>query len=130
MVKKAGIGDLEMELVNYIAENGPVRVREAVSEFGEERGLARATVVTMLDRLCKKSVLTRSKKDKFYMYELKVPLYQILKKSMNTFFQKTLGGSISPLVTYLSQEREYSDEEIQELKEMVNSLEKRQKSKE
>ena len=127
---KKGIGDVEMDLVNYIAERGPVKVREAVEEFGQERGLARATVVTMMDRLCKKNVLSRKKKDKFYTYALKVPLYQILKESMNKFFQKTLAGSISPLVAYLSEEREYSDEEIQELKDMVKALEERQRSKE
>jgi len=129
MAKRTGIGDMEMELVNFISDRGPVKVREAVEEFGKERSLARTTIVTMMDRLCKKGVLKRSKKEKVYVYEMKVPLYQVLKESMHKFFQKTLGGSISPLVSYLSEEREYSDEELQELKELVKDLEQRKSSK-
>ena len=45
------IGDQELALLQYIDEHAPATVGEVASGYGEARGLARSTVLTMMERL-------------------------------------------------------------------------------
>ncbi|WP_258224035.1 BlaI/MecI/CopY family transcriptional regulator, partial [Stenotrophomonas sp. HMWF003] len=51
------IGDQELALLQYVAEQGGATVGEVAAGFGEERGLARSTVLTMMERLRGKAYL-------------------------------------------------------------------------
>lgn len=42
------IGDQELALLQYVAEQGGATVGEVATGFGEARGLARSTVLTMM----------------------------------------------------------------------------------
>ena len=53
------IGDQELALLQYIAEQGDASVGEVAAAFGESRGLARSTVLTMMERLRAKDYLQR-----------------------------------------------------------------------
>jgi predicted transcriptional regulator len=47
------IGEQEFALVRHIAEAGSASVGEVADSFGVARGLARSTVLTMMERLRK-----------------------------------------------------------------------------
>ena len=53
------IGDQELALLQYVAEQDGASVGEVAAGFGEERGLARSTVLTMMERLRGKAYLQR-----------------------------------------------------------------------
>jgi len=53
------IGDQELALLQYIAEQDRPSVGEVAAGFGEPRGLARSTVLTMMERMRAKSYLSR-----------------------------------------------------------------------
>jgi predicted transcriptional regulator len=46
---------------------------------------------------------------------------------VRSFVEKTLGGSVSPFVTYLTEEARVSDEELAELQELVAKLQSQRK---
>src|SRR3954467_6096819 len=48
------IGDQELALLQFISERAQATVAEAVEGFGQPRGLARSTVLTMMERLRRK----------------------------------------------------------------------------
>ena len=50
-MKTRTIGDQELALLRYVAEEGPVTVGQAAEGFGAPRGLARSTVLTVMERL-------------------------------------------------------------------------------
>ena len=62
------IGDQELALLRDVAAHGAATVAEVVERFGLPRGLARSTVLTMMERLRKKGHLSRKQVDGVYRY--------------------------------------------------------------
>ncbi|MDG6107864.1 BlaI/MecI/CopY family transcriptional regulator [Dactylosporangium aurantiacum] len=65
----AGLGDLEREVMARLWDAGePLTVRQVHERLDPDRGLAYTTVMTVLDRLAKKGVVTQQKADRAYRY--------------------------------------------------------------
>lgn len=116
------IGDQELALLRYVAEAGPVTVGQAVEGFGGPRGLARSTVLTVMERLRKKGRLRRRKAGGIFQYSSPLPAGEVLRGVVRSFVETTLGGSMSPFVTFLSEVEEVSDAELAELEQIVARL--------
>lgn len=119
------IGDQELALLRYVAEQGPVSVGQAAEGFGAPRGLARSTVLTMMERLRQKGHLQREQVEGVFQYAAAVAPGELLRGAVQSFVEKTLAGSVSPFVSYLSESAEVSDQELDELERMVEKLRKR-----
>ena len=127
---KKAVGEQEMAVLRYVAEHGPATVGEVAERFGEAQGLARSTILTVMERLRTKGHLTRSKVDGVYQYSSLVPASELLRGAVGDFVQRTLAGSLSPFVTYLSEAEDVSEEELQQLQDVVARLKSRKQRKE
>jgi predicted transcriptional regulator len=121
------IGDQELALLRYVAEAGPVSVGQALEGFGGARSLARSTVLTVMERLRKKGRLRRRKIDGIYRYSSPQPAGEVLRGVVESFVATTLGGSVSPFVTFLAEVEEVSDAELAELEQIVARLQERRR---
>jgi len=119
------IGDQEMALLRYVAEHGPRTVGQVVEGFGEPRGLARSTVLTMMERLRQKGHLDREQVEGVFRYVSPVAEGDLLRGAVRSFVEKTLAGSVSPFVAYLADNAEVSADELAELEELVSRLKSR-----
>lgn len=119
------VGDQELALLRYIAETGPSTVGEVTEGFGEPRGLARSTVLTMMERLRQKAHLEREQVEGVYRYSTLASEGDLLRGAVRTFVEKTLAGSVSPFVAYLTETGEVSDDELAKLEDMVARLKSR-----
>lgn len=122
------IGDQELALLRHVAEASGGTVGEVAESFGAERGLARSTVLTMMERLRHKGHLGRKQVDGLYRYFPRASAVELLREKIRGFVEQTLGGSVSPFVAYLSEEADLSDEELAELETLVARLRERQES--
>ena len=120
------IGDQELALLKHVAEARSATVGEVADSFGTARGLARSTVLTMMERLRHKGHLGRKQVDGIYRYFPRASAVELLREKIRGFVEQTLGGSVSPFVAYLSEEAELSDEELSELEDLVARLKGRQ----
>lgn len=116
------IGDQELALLRWVAEQGAASAGEVAEGFGASRGLARSTVLTMMERLRAKGYLERRRADGVFRYAAKASPSELLQGAVATFVEKTLAGSVSPVVTYLAERREVSDDELAELERLVERL--------
>jgi predicted transcriptional regulator len=116
------IGEQELALLRHIADRGQVTVGEAADEFGAARGLARSTVLTMMERLRGKRYLERRLVDGIYRYRTRVSSADLLKGAVQRFVERNLDGSVSPFLAYLSDAGRLSDEELKELEEILARL--------
>jgi predicted transcriptional regulator len=121
------IGDQELALLRHVAEAGPLSVGEVVEAFGAPRGLARSTVLTMMERLRQKGYLAREPVEGVYHYQAASTPGELLQGAVRSFIEKTLDGSVSPFVSYLTERSEVSDEELAELEQLVDRLRSRRK---
>lgn len=121
MTDKA-IGDRELALLKWVADHGPVSVGEASDTFGERNGLARSTVLTMMERLRQKGRLKRRREDGVYRYHSAQRREALLNGVVGQFVKNALGGSVSPFVAYLSEKQNVSAEELAQLEALVERL--------
>lgn len=124
-MRRKTIGDQELALLQYIDENGSPSVGEVAAGFGEARGLARSTVLTMMERLRGKNYLRREQQDGVYRYQSTAAQDSVVQGAIAQFVDRTLQGSVSPFVAYLSQREAVSDDELAELEALVEQLQSR-----
>lgn len=126
---RKSIGDQELALLQYIAEQGETSVGEVASGFGETRGLARSTVLTMMERLRAKGYLRRRPVDGVFRYAGTTQQDDVVRSAVGSFVEKTLQGSVSPFVAWMSERAEVSDVELAELEALVANLQSRRKER-
>ncbi len=122
---KKGLGRQEFALLRWIAQRGEVSVGDAAASFGAPRGLARSTVLTMMERLRAKRRLRRRRGDGVYLYGSTEAPESVLRGLVHDFVETTLDGSISPFVAYLTETGKLTEEELAELDELVAKLQSR-----
>jgi predicted transcriptional regulator len=121
-MRRRTIGDQELALLRYVAEHGPVTVGQAAEGFGAPRGLARSTVLTVMERLRGKGHLERRQVDGVFHYSSPLPTAEVLRGAVRSFVERTLSGSVSPFAAYLAESGEVSEEELAELERAVARL--------
>jgi predicted transcriptional regulator len=124
------VGAQELSLLQYVTEHGPLSVRDVADGYGARAGLARSTVLTMLERLRKKGRLRRRRAGTVYQYSSPVSSGELMTGEVRSFVEKTLGGSVSPFVAYLAESEQVSDDDLAQLEELVAKLQTRRKEDE
>lgn len=119
---KPSLGELELGVLRYISDAGSATVRDVAEGFGEPRTLARTTILTVMERLRKKGYLLRSMQDGVYRYTPGVSAAQVTHGLVKEFVDRSLAGSLSPFVAYLTEVKNLSAEEIAALRRLVDSL--------
>lgn len=118
----ATVGEQELSLLRHIADRGGATVGEVAEDFGTARGLARSTVLTMMDRLRKKGFLTRRLAGGVYRYQARASSEELTQGAIRRFVNRNLGGSVAPFVAYLSDSARLTDAEVKELEAVVARL--------
>jgi predicted transcriptional regulator len=126
--KEQKVGRAELEILHFVQDHRPVSVRDVADHFAETRGHVRTTILNVMERLRKKGFLTRKKAGGIYQYEPRVGRAELLRSLVGDFVEKTLGGSLSPFVAYLSRDARLSEKELNELKQAVSGLRGKEKS--
>lgn len=116
----------ELAVLRYLDEHHPSTVVEVANHMRELSGQARTTVLTTLERLRTKGVVSRKKIQGVYHYSPKVPGQQRLQGLVRQFIERSLAGDLSPFVAYLGESASLSNEELRQLKQAIETLERRQ----
>ena len=116
-------GTQELRFLQFIAQHGPLSAGQVAEQLGAELGLARSTVLTVMERLRRKGQLKRRREGGVFMYASAKSYEQVMQTAVGQFVDRALSGSISPFVAYLSDRGKVSPEELAELRRMVERLE-------
>jgi predicted transcriptional regulator len=122
-MERTPLSEQEFELLRYVADRAPVSARDAAEGFGPPRGLARTTVQTVIERVRAKGYLTREKRGGVYLYSPAEEKPALLREKIQSFVERALGGSFSPLVAYLAERRGLTNEERETLERVVERME-------
>jgi predicted transcriptional regulator len=116
------LGEQQLEILTFVTDNAPATARDVLERYGEPRGLARTTVITVLEKLRAKGYLTRTKERGVCAYTPAVSKADLMQEIVHGFVERTLGGSISPFVAYLANARDLSPAEVAELQRLAGEL--------
>jgi len=121
-------GELELAVLEVVRSHEPVTVKNVQEVLG---GADRyTTVMTVLSRLVEKRKLIREKQGRQYVYRLETKedlskggLLGILKKQV-------FGGSSASMIAYLLQSStDMSDDEIDQLQELIDNTKRKGRAK-
>lgn len=120
------LGAHEAELLKWVAEREDgASVREAFDGFGVPHGMARTTVLTMLDRLFEKGAVSKAKSDgEVFRYRALESSGEILRRQVMGFVRDRLRGQWAPLVATFRDEQSLTETEREVLQNILDRLEK------
>ncbi len=123
----SGITPAELAILTYIQDHHPATVREVADHFARTNEYARTTVLTLMERLRQKGYLERDEGTGAHRYTPLVQKADLQQTLVRDFVERSLGGSLSPFVAFLSQGAKLSTEELEELKALVKGMDTRPK---
>jgi predicted transcriptional regulator len=76
-----------------------------------------------MDRLMKKGMLERTEVEGTYVYRSKFESDKMERRLVESFIEHRLGGSLQPIVNFLSAKENFTAEEIAQIRSLVEKLE-------
>lgn len=117
------LGRAELEILQYVADHHPIRVGQVAEHFARTTGRARTTVLTVMERLRTKGYLSRKRIGGTWHYSPKLAKGTLLRDLVRRFIDESLAGSLAPFLAYLAEADHLTDDEFNDLKQLVRDLE-------
>jgi len=114
--KTEKISDAELEILKVLwANKEPMTERQVINALDEESGWHRATIQTLIRRLCEKGALQKVKKDVFYFSAI-ISETELAKERTEDLVNKVFGGNAKSLVSTMLGNDILSEDDIDDLK--------------
>ncbi|WP_079525723.1 penicillinase repressor BlaI [Halobacillus hunanensis] len=130
MTKKIpNISESEWEVMHVLWKNAPQTANEVISSLQEQTDWKPKTVRTLLDRLSRKKVIGVNKDRRVYTF---FPLYsqdECQRAEAQSFIQRIYGGTLKSMLVQFIEEDSLSEEDIKELRSMLDEKPKKRESK-
>lgn len=110
---------VEWDLMNRIWHRRSVTVADVHRYFLKERGWSYNTVKTMMQRLVKKGYLLCDDSQRAHTYSPAVSRRRVVRRTLAEALDRILDDGFDPLVAYAAKRRNLSDEEIEQLRELL-----------
>ncbi len=91
--QQKALGELELEVLKAIWEHQPCTVQQVAKILGKNRGCARTTILTVMQRLHTKKILKRQKIDGVFQYSTTEGRTKVISRMIGQFLDKVLDGS-------------------------------------
>ena len=113
----------QLEVMQVIWERGEVTVTDVWQAIREIRGVARATVQTVIQRLEDKGWLTHREIGQAFVFTARHPRESTEGKLVSDLVESAFGGSASGLVKALLHDRKLSVEEAKRIRALIAAAE-------
>jgi BlaI family penicillinase repressor len=124
MSRPPQISDAEWEVMDVLWEASPRTASEVAEAICERMEWHPKTVKTLLGRLVKKGVLKYKEEANRYLYRPAFGREKYIAEESKTFVDRVFGGAASPMLVHFVETMELSDDEIQELRAILDRKEK------
>ena len=128
MIDEIGeLGKTEWAIIRICWKKGKSSVKDIYEESLKEKKRSYMNVKNTMDRLVKKGYLKREKFGPIWLYSSKITEKTVKSKAIDNFIKNALDNSIAPIFMQLIKKEKYRNE-LNELRQLVNELEKNDKS--
>lgn len=113
--------DVELEILHVLWDHQPATVREVVDILNETRHRAYTSILSMLNVMLEKGLVTRSMRGRAHVYRAK----KSRKKTLGTVVKDVLGrafqGSTTSLITQVLEQSNPSSDELDEIRRTIET---------
>ena len=127
MPKTPAISDAEWEIMNVLWEESPRTATDVAESLKDRVTWNTNTVKTLLGRLVKKGVVRFKPEGNRYLYSPALPRERYVRQESASFLDRVFGGDASPMLVHFVRNSDLSDEEIEELRRILDEKKKEEK---
>ena len=102
----------------------PRSAEDIVAELQSEQPWQEATIKTLLNRLLKKRAIAAKKQGRHYLYWPRIERNTYLFAQSSGVIDRLFGGRVTPLVAHFSEHRKLSRKDVDELKRLIQEIER------
>lgn len=111
--------ELEWHILRILWDNGPAPVRDVRDALAEFRDLAYTSVMTVMNIMTKKGYLRREKVGASYVYHPLIKWEPTAHRMVEDLVERVFDGSPAALMLHLLETRDLDDEELKELRKLI-----------
>ncbi len=120
------VTDAELALLQSLWDAGPATIRQLVLRVYKQGGASvYATVQKLLDRLESKGFVRRDRAAQVHIFQAAVDREELIGRRLRAVADSLCGGSLSPLLSHLVEDRGLSDAERRELRGLIERLDRK-----
>ena len=125
MAERGKFTEFEWEIMQILWDRGIASVREVEEEYCKKvKKKAYTTIQTYMERLTTKGILEKCKIGMVNFYRPNVEKESVLKNETKRFVNIAFRGSFSKLASYLIHSEGIKQEDLEEIKKMIEAKEK------
>ena len=114
------LGPQELQIMNVVWERDRVTVRDVYETLRKRRQIAYTTVMTMMNILDQKGFLKKIPGgDRAFVYEPARSRQTVMRAMVKEFLDRVFGGSASPLMLHLIQDKHVTGKDLDELRRAI-----------
>jgi predicted transcriptional regulator len=121
------LGPLELEVMKVIWFKKEVTVQNVLTELNKKNNYAYTTIMTIMNRLDKKGILTRSKLGKGYIYKPYYSPNELLQQNSSEQVEHLLHHYGDIAITQFVDAVGHNPDQLNKLKELIQKLEQDEK---
>ena len=122
MRDRPGLSKGEMEVVRVLWGLGEATVRQVLEAFPPRRTIDFSTVQTYLRRLEAKGYVQTRLEGRVHVYSSRIKPRTVIRETVDDLVDRLFGGDTLPLVRHLIEERGLSDQDVRQLRELLERL--------
>lgn len=115
--------DAELAILRVLWERGPSTVRQVFEVLSADRELGYTTALKMLQIMDEKGLVKRDARDRIHVFSARQTQSHTQRHLLDDLLDKAFGGSSSSLVLQALATRRASDEELGEIRRMLDQAE-------
>lgn len=115
--------ELQIAVLRILWKRGEATVLDVWQEIHRERGLAQTTVATILTRLEKRGIVSRTPLQRQYVYRALVTEADVRESMLGGLTEQLFGGDVTALVNHLLTSRDIAPGDLQRLRTAIADAE-------
>jgi BlaI family penicillinase repressor len=123
-MKELGLTQLQVDIMRVLWDRGEATVGEVYEVVGVERGLAQATIATLLRRLEKKGAVTHKPHGRQFVYMAAVTSDAVRRSMLTDVAEKLLPAEVPALINQLFASKKIGADELEQVKKLIEQKER------
>jgi BlaI family penicillinase repressor len=120
--RSVAISEAESVVMRVFWAHGALACEHVVEALSGQEKWQEATIKTLLNRLLKKGALRARKQSRRYIYSPVLSRAAWLSAESHGFLDRVFEGRIAPLVSYFSEQKKLSKQDIADIKRLIEGI--------
>jgi BlaI family penicillinase repressor len=116
------ISTAESQVMKALWARSPLSAEEIIAALPADQDWADATVKTLLNRLLKKEAIAADRDGRRFLYRPLVAQSDYVHAESQGLLDRLFDGRLAPLVAHFSQREKLSDQDVADLRRLLESL--------